>query len=76
MQIESGFWNNISGLDVLEKVWQELGNNAPGGGAGMMEAAEIKARRRDSEAGRTGRYGQALRWRKAMSRVDGEYILI
>ncbi|GIZ40632.1 hypothetical protein CKM354_000396100 [Cercospora kikuchii] len=76
VQIESGFWNNISGLDVLEKVWKELGNNGPGGGAGMMEAAEIKARRRDSEAGRTGRYGQALRWRKAMSRVDGEYILI
>ncbi|KAF2214794.1 hypothetical protein CERZMDRAFT_90214 [Cercospora zeae-maydis SCOH1-5] len=71
VQIESGFWNNISGLDVLEKVWRELGNNGQG-----MEAAEIKARRRDSEAGRTGRYGQALRWRKAMSRVDGEYILI
>jgi len=71
VQKESGFWNNISGLDVLEKVWKEVGNNVQG-----MEAAEIKARRRDSAAGRTGRYGQAFRWRKAMDRVDGEYILI
>lgn len=71
VQKESGFWNNISGLDVLEKVWKEVGNNVQG-----MEAAEVKARRRDSEAGRTGRYGQAFRWRKAMDRVDGEYILI
>lgn len=71
VQQESGFYNNLSGLEVLEKVWREVGNNIQG-----MEAAEIKARRRDSEAGRTGRYGQAFRWRKAMNRVDGEYILI
>ncbi|EME88938.1 uncharacterized protein MYCFIDRAFT_10858, partial [Pseudocercospora fijiensis CIRAD86] len=71
VQKESGFWNNISGLEVLEKVWREVGNNVQG-----MEAAEIKARRRDSEAGRTGRHGQAFRWRKAMDRIDGEYIVI
>ncbi|KAF7192553.1 Beauvericin cluster-specific repressor BEA4 [Pseudocercospora fuligena] len=71
VQKESGFWNNISGLEVLEKVWREVGNNVQG-----MEAAEIKARRRDSEAGRTGWHGQAFRWRKAMDRIDGEYIVI
>lgn len=71
VQKESGFFNNISSLEVLEKVWQENGNNGPGG-----DGAEIRARRRDSEAGRTGRYGQAFRWRKAMDRVDGEYIVI
>ncbi|EME48862.1 hypothetical protein DOTSEDRAFT_84385 [Dothistroma septosporum NZE10] len=71
VQKESGFYNNLSGLEVLEKVWREVGINVQG-----MEAAEIKARRRDSEAERTGRYGQAFRWRKAMDRVDGEYILI
>lgn len=72
VQKESGFWNNISGLDVLEKVWKEVGNNVKG-----MESAEIKARRKDSEAGRTGRYGQAFRWRKAMDRLDtGEYIIV
>lgn len=71
VQKESGFFNNISSLEVLEKVWLEMGSNMPGG-----DAAEIRARRRDFEAGRTGRYGQAFRWRKAMDRVDGEYIII
>lgn len=71
VQKESGFFNNISSLEVLEKVWRETGNDGPG-----ADAAEIRARRRDSEAARTGRYGQAFRWRKAMDRVDGEYIVI
>lgn len=71
VQKESGFFNNISSLEVLEKVWREIGNNGPG-----AEADEIRARRRDSETGRTGKYGQAFRWRKAMDRVDGEYIII
>ena len=68
---ESGFFNNISSLDLLEKVWREVGSNVRG-----SEAEEVQARRRDSEAGRSGRYGQAFRWRKAMDRVDGEYIVI
>lgn len=85
VQKESGFWNNISGLEVLEKVWKEVGNNSandPGGivGAdGIMHgvSAEIKARRRDSEAGRTGKFGQAFRWRKAMDRAEnGEYVIV
>lgn len=71
VQKESGFFNNISSLEVLEKVWREVGVNGPG-----AEADEIRARRRDSETGRTGRYGQAFRWRKAMDRIDGEYIII
>ena len=68
---ESGFFNNISSLWLLEKVWSEVGSNVRG-----SEAEEVKARRRDSEASRSGRYGQAFRWRKAMDRVDGEYIVI
>ncbi|KAK5116404.1 hypothetical protein LTR62_007951 [Meristemomyces frigidus] len=94
IQRESGFFNNISGLEVLERVWEEVGQNVAG-----MEGEEVRARRRDSEAvsymgwGRVGggvgvasayrgtgmrpRYGgQAFRWRKAMDRVDGEYIVI
>ena len=72
VQKESGFYNNISSLEVLEKVWEEAGSNAY-----RSEDHEIRARRRDSEeAVRTGRYGQAFRWRKAMDRVDGEYIVI
>lgn len=68
---ESGFYNNMSSLYVLERVWKEVGSNVRG-----MEADEVKARRRDSEASKPGRYGQAFRWRKAMDRVDGEYIVI
>ena len=68
---ESGFFNNISSLWVLEKVWKEVGKNVRG-----SEADEVKARRRDSEASKSGRYGQAFRWRKAMDRVDGEYIVV
>ena len=68
---ESGFFNNISSLWVLEKVWKEVGNNVRG-----SEAAEVRARRRDSEASTTGRHGQAFRWRKAMDREDGEYIVL
>lgn len=70
---ESGFYNNMSSLAVLEKVWREVGRNVRG-----AEAEEVVKRRRDSEVGglRPGRFGQAFRWRKAMDRVDGEYIVI
>ncbi|CAK3987584.1 hypothetical protein DOTSEDRAFT_84385 [Lecanosticta acicola] len=71
IQKESGFYNNLSGLEVLERVWREVGSNVPG-----SEAAEVRARRRDSEGGKTGKYRQAFRWRKAMDRVDGEYLLM
>jgi hypothetical protein len=72
VQRESGFWNNISGLDVLENVWSETGNHVRG-----MEAAELRSRQRDSEV---GSFGQAFHWRKAMGRArveDGyDYILL
>jgi hypothetical protein len=70
---ESGFFNNISSLWVLEKVWKEVGNNVRG-----SEAEEVRARRRDSGASSSGRYGQAFRWRKAMDRDkgEGEYIVL
>jgi hypothetical protein len=53
IQRESGFFNNLSGLEVLERMWSE-----------------------DDEAGGGGTVQQAFRWRKAMDRVDGEYIVI
>jgi hypothetical protein len=60
IQRESGFFNNLSGLEVLEKVWQD---DDEGVGDGL-----------DWQQG-TGSW-QAFRWRKAMDRVDGEYIMI
>nr|OQO28876.1 hypothetical protein B0A51_03203 [Rachicladosporium sp. CCFEE 5018] len=67
IQRESGFFNNISGLEVLERVWGD------GCVSGVGGEVEMSARRRDSE-GLMGR--QAFRWRRAMDRVDGEYIVI
>ncbi|KAF2089933.1 hypothetical protein K490DRAFT_71645 [Saccharata proteae CBS 121410] len=57
IQRESGFFNNLSGLEVLERTWREDDE-----GLAMLDTSD------------TGR--QAFRWRKAMDRVDGEYILI
>lgn len=71
VQKESGFYNNISSLEVLERVWSEASSDVY-----RNEADEVRARRKDSESGRSGRYGQAFRWRKAMDRVDGEYIVV
>ncbi|KAF2273273.1 uncharacterized protein EI97DRAFT_469676 [Westerdykella ornata] len=61
IQRESGFFNNLSGLEVLEKVWQDYDEGESNGGAGH---------------GPFGAQQQAFRWRRAMDRVDGEYIVI
>jgi hypothetical protein len=64
IQRESGFFNNLSGLEVLERVWQEDDEGSEGEGpAGHGQRA-------------SGGLQQAFRWRKAMNRVDGEYIVI
>ncbi|KAF2036156.1 hypothetical protein EK21DRAFT_53023 [Setomelanomma holmii] len=67
IQRESGFFNNLSGLEVLERVWREDDEWVANGGDG------------DAQMHRLGPFGslqQAFRWRKAMNRVDGEYIVI
>jgi hypothetical protein len=64
IQRESGFFNNLSSLEILERVWHEEsdcldsdiqfpGHNRP---VTMMQSR--------------------LRWRRAMHRIDGEYIVI
>ncbi|KAF2463498.1 uncharacterized protein BDR25DRAFT_108972 [Lindgomyces ingoldianus] len=65
IQRESGFFNNLSGLEVLEKVWQEDDERGERGW-------EAEYNGLDSFGGQQ----QAFRWRKAMDRVDGEYIVI
>ena len=69
IQRESGFYNNISCLEVLERVWMD-------GEVGAGGEYEVQARRRDSEVPVGCRGRQAFRWRRAMDRVDGEYIMI
>ncbi|OCL12142.1 hypothetical protein AOQ84DRAFT_164386 [Glonium stellatum] len=62
IQRESGFFNNLSGLEVLEKVWREDDERADGQAAGQVHGSMLGT--------------QAFRWRKAMDRADGEYIMI
>ncbi|KAI7313033.1 hypothetical protein KC315_g11802 [Hortaea werneckii] len=76
IQRESGFFNNISGLEVLEKVWSEYPASHPHASSIASDEEEVKARRRDSLEQTGGKYGQAFRWRRAMERKDGEYIVI
>ncbi|EON64733.1 hypothetical protein W97_03966 [Coniosporium apollinis CBS 100218] len=59
IQRESGFFNNLSGLEVLERTWRE----DDVGGPALYDYG-------------TRRNRQAFRWRKAMDRTDGEYIVI
>ena len=61
IQKDSGFFNNISGLELLERVWKE-GDRERMRGAGRLDV------------GRCG--GGGFKWRKAMEKVDGEYIVI
>jgi hypothetical protein len=71
IQRESGFFNNLSGLEVLERVWSEDDDwvtNDGNHGDVLMQAPP--------RPGPFGTLQQAFRWRKAMNRVDGEYIVI
>lgn len=76
IQKESGFFNNISGLEVLEKVWKEYPASNGSYNSAEADEEEVKRRRRDSVVTSGRGYGQAFRWRKAMERKDGEYIVI
>ncbi|KAI4161936.1 MAG: hypothetical protein LQ342_004384 [Letrouitia transgressa] len=66
IQKDSGFFNNISGLELLEQVWQDDTSNDFGlgleTGMGAQERASVG--------------GEGFKWRKAMERVDGEYIVV
>jgi hypothetical protein len=69
IQRESGFFNNLSGLEVLERVWREDDDWAANDhGDVPMHAPQ--------RPGPFGTMQQAFRWRRAMNRVDGEYIVL
>ncbi|KAH8710067.1 fungal-specific transcription factor domain-containing protein [Phaeosphaeriaceae sp. PMI808] len=69
IQRESGFFNNLSGLEVLERVWREDDDWVNDGSGDVQMPAPPRP-------GPFGTVQQAFRWRKAMNRVDGEYIVI
>ncbi|KAL8780859.1 MAG: hypothetical protein Q9213_006271 [Squamulea squamosa] len=69
IQKDSGFFNNISGLELLERVWRDdatIDGLGIGAGTGAVMGGGEKAT--------TG--SQGFRWRKAMERVDGEFIVV
>ena len=67
IQKDSGFFNNISGLELLEKVWRDdCGDEAREGTMQPMNLTGMGP----------GEYSQGFKWRKAMERVDGEYIVV
>jgi len=69
IQKDSGFFNNISGLELLEKIWCDDETNdelALGMSANLVLPSK--------EVSNVG--GHGFKWRKAMERVDGEYIVV
>ncbi|KAL6719536.1 hypothetical protein ACLMJK_003777 [Lecanora helva] len=69
IQKDSGFFNNISGLELLEKIWRDddtSDEQIPGMSAGLPLPS--------NDFSSVGRHG--FKWRKAMERVDGEYIVV
>ena len=67
IQKDSGFFNNISGLELLEKVWRD----DEGSDEGLPLTATGMGVNEYSSLGSGG-----FRWRRAMDRVDGEYIVV
>ena len=83
IQKDSGFFNNISCLDILEKAWRGDDDNDDDDNNDDDNV--------DDHVGDLGRghfekgfasspgvslWGHGFKWRKAMERVDGEYIVV
>ena len=69
IQKDSGFFNNISGLELLERIWRDDTNDMIDDHA-HMNGMKFNER----TCARQG--GKGFKWRKAMERVDGEYIVV
>lgn len=67
IQKDSGFFNNISGLELLERVWRDDAT-IDGLGIGLDTGVDVPER---TNVGVSG-----FKWRKAMEKVDGEYIVV
>ena len=66
IQKDSGFFNNLSGLELLEKVWRDDYDGGEDGVSGMQPMTGLGP----------VEYSQGFKWRKAMEKVDGEYIVV
>ena len=71
IQKDSGFFNNISGLELLEKVWRDDYQES-GTGEDVMTMPVTGMGPGDFSA----MSNSGFKWRKAMERIDGEYIVV
>ena len=71
IQEDSGFFNNMSTLTLLERIWEDADREMGCDGlvSGLGAVCGVEAAR---GSGGTGPF----KWRKAMGEVDGEYIVI
>ena len=73
IQRDSGFFNNISGLELLERIWRDDETNdervSPELNAGLAVPPNTMPEYPNV-------VGHGFKWRKAMERVDGEYIVV
>ena len=88
IQRDSGFFNNVTGLELLEKIWRlddEDGCAGAGAGAGCQDprsGATLQTLRglNDGMSGGARRCsegeGQGFKWRKAMEKNGEEYIVV
>ena len=70
IQKDSGFFNNRSGLEILEKIWRDDETNDEQNPRLSASGLPIAS----NEFSVMG--GHGFKWRKAMERVDGEYIVV
>ena len=70
IQKDSGFFNNISGLELLEQIWRDDETNDEQTPRLTASGSPIAS----NEFSTMG--GHGFKWRKAMERVDGEYIVV
>ena len=71
IQKDSGFFNNISGLELLEKIWRD-DYQETGTGEDVMSMPATGMGTGDFSIMSNG----GFKWRKAMERIDGEYIVV
>ena len=74
IQKDSGFFNNISGLELLERIWRDDDDTQSLNDTGAQVIGALGASTNDGMNAR--RSCGSFKWRKAMDRTDGEYIVV
>ena len=76
IQRDSGFFNNITGLELLEKIWR-LDEESEAENPGDVGSPGLPVVDGNTIGGRTcGEESKGLKWRKAMEKNGDEYIVV